>query len=508
MRSRGGSFLAGTLLLAGLVAAGAWVALGERQRAAAQTTVDDHECCLPNEAWKLPFKDEVPISYVARGANPAAWDALKAFWNEGTETAIDPKTGAAVERKVVKLKLPLGLNSPPPVPAENPLTVQKWKLGKHLYFDPILSSDRSVSCATCHDPAKGYTDNSPVSTGIRGNKGGVSAPTVLNSAYHVFQFWDGRAASLEDQSQGPPQNALEMFDGDGHAWRKVVERVRAEPELVKQFKQVFGTPPTRDTVAKAIAAYERTVFSGNSIFDRAEQAMRDRVAKAAADGDTVKAEITAGDFLGVLKAAFDSKDTVALKALKLDDAGKADEAAKRLVSGRNLFFGKARCNSCHVGENFTDNTFHNLGVGAKDGELSAKHAGRYGALPPGHKNPDFFGAFKTPTLRHLVGTAPFLHDGSEKTLEDVVEFYDRGGNVNPYLDVKMRDENAEREWYKTKAEGKEAKLPAEARVYDGKVVIPLKLNLSKEEKADLVLFLRALQGDNPDPIVADPKKLP
>ncbi|MFO0845447.1 MAG: cytochrome c peroxidase, partial [Gemmataceae bacterium] len=382
---------------------------------------DDHECCLPNEGLKVPFKDEVSISYVTRGTNPAAWEALKSFWNEGTEKAIDPKTNTEVERKAVKLKLPLGLNSPPPVPTENPLTVQKWKLGKALYFDPILSSDRTVSCATCHDPAKGYTDQATHSIGIRGNKGGISAPTVLNSAYHVFQFWDGRASSLEDQSQGPPQNALEMFDGDGHAWRKVVERVRGEPGLVKQFQAVFGTPPTRDAIAKAIAAYERTVFSGNSTHDRAEQAMRDRVAKAAADGESVKPEVSAADYLGVLKAAFDQKDAVALKALKLDDPSKADEAAKRLANGRSLFFGKARCNACHVGENFTDNTFHNLGVGARDGEISAKQAGRYAALPPGHKNPEFFGAFKTPTLRHLVGTAPFMHDGGEKSLDEVVE---------------------------------------------------------------------------------------
>lgn len=522
MRCKGNVRLgAGVLLLAGMAGCAAWLS-AELQRASAGVRAarfaaaaaeradkaDDHECCLPNEAWKLPFKDEIPIVYVARGANPAAWDGLKSFWNEETEKAIDPKTGAEVERKVVKLKLPLGLNSPPPVPAENLLTVQKWKLGKSLYFDPILSSDRTVSCATCHDPAKGFTDNSPVSTGIRGNKGGMSAPTVLNSAYHVLQFWDGRAASLEDQSQGPPQNALEMFDGDGHAWRKVVDRVRKEADTAKQFKAVFGTVPTRDTVAKAIAAYERTVFSGNSIHDRAEQAMRDRIAKAAADGDSVKPDLTAGDYLGVLKAAFDKKDTAALKALKVADATKADETAKRLVRGRNLFFGKARCNSCHVGENFTDNTFHNLGVGAKDGELSANNAGRYGALPPGHKNPEFFGAFKTPTLRHLVGTAPFMHDGGEKSLDEVVEFYDKGGNVNPFLDGKMRDETAERAYYKAKTEGKEFKLPAEAKVYDGKAIIPLKLNLTKEEKADVVLFMRALQGDNPDPIVADPKQLP
>lgn len=504
----------GSCLLAAMVAGAVWILVAKSPEARARAAedkvaakVDDHESMLPNESWRLSTKDETPIVFVTRGANPAAWDALKSFWNEATEKAVDPRTGETFERKVVRIKVPLGLNSVPPVPAENPITVQKWKLGKSLYFDPILSSDLTVSCATCHDPSKGYTDQSRVSTGIRGNLGGVSAPTVFNSAYHTFQFWDGRAASLEDQSQGPPQNPLEMFDGEGHAWKKVVERVRAEPAKVQQFKEVFGTLPTRDTIAKAIATYERTVFSGNSIHDRAEVAMRQRVAED--DSGTAKLELKASDYLSVLKAAFAAKDKVALKALNLDpetDANKAEETAKRLVNGRNLFFNKARCSSCHIGDNFTDNTFHNLGVGAKDGNLPASVAGRNGALPPGHKHPDFQGAFKTPTLRHLLGTAPYLHDGSEKTLEEVVDFYDRGGNVNPYLDVKMRDENAERAWYKAKAEGKEVKLPPEARVYNGKVIIPLKLNLTKQEKADVVLFMRALQGDNPDPIVADPKK--
>lgn len=509
----------GAVLLTGLIGSVAWTAVSQRQAAAAAAVEtaakatqagkdkpDDHEYCLPNESLKIPFKDDVSITFVTRGQNPMAWDALKSFWNESTEKATDPKTGQTIDRKTIVLKVPLGLNSSPPVPAENPITLAKWKLGKQLYFDPILSSDRTVSCATCHAPEKGFTDRSPVSIGIRGNKGGVSAPTVLNSAYNTHQFWDGRAASLEDQSQGPPQNALEMFDGDGHAWRKVVSRVREQPEMVKQFQQVFGTPPTRDAVAKAIATYERTVFSGNSIHDRAEMAMRKRVEAE----ETGKLELLAKDYALVLKEAFATKDALALKALKLDpekDASQAEETAKRLASGRNLFFNKARCNSCHVGDNFTDNTFHNLGVGAKDGVLPASSAGRYAAQPPGHKNPEMFGAFKTPTLRHLVGTSPFMHDGSEKTLEEVVEFYERGGNVNEFLDVKMRDENAERAWHKAKAEGTEYKGP-EVKVYNGKPIVPLKLNLTKEEKADVVFFLRALQGDDPDPIVADPKKMP
>jgi cytochrome c peroxidase len=512
----------GTFFLAGLTLFVVWTLTAQRQQAvgaaeAARAVTEkakesvrdeDHESCLPNESWKMPFKDEIPIVLVARGANPAAWDALRSFWNEDTEKVVDPRTGEPIVRKVVKLKLPLGLNTPPSVPGENPMTVQKWKLGKSLFFDRVLSSDHTISCSTCHQPTKGYTDQRPASVGIRGQKGGISAPTIFNVSYNTLLFWDGRARSLEDQSQGPPQNAMEMFDGSGHAWRKVVDRVRGQTDLVQQFKQVFGTVPTRDTVAKAIACYERTVFSGNSIHDRAEQAMRQRVEKD--ESGTAKLELTVQDYLGVVKAAFARKDTVALKALELDaegDAGKADETAKRLLAGRNLFFGKARCNSCHVGDNFNDGTFHNLGIEARDGHLPERVAGRYGAQAPGHKNPEFFGSFKTPTLRHLTATAPYMHDGSLKSLEEVVDFYDRGGNVNAFLDVKMRDENAERAWYKARAEGKDYRGP-EVKVYDGKAIVPLKLNLTKQEKADVVLFLRSLQGDDPDPIVANPKLMP
>jgi len=153
----------------------------------------------------------------------------------------------------------------------------------------------------------------------------------------------------------------------------------------------------------------------------------------------------------------------------------------------NLFFGKARCNQCHSGDNFTDNQFHNLGVGIKDQHRSADLLGRFAIVPLGHKNIEMIGAFKTPSLRGLLATNPYMHDGSEKTLEEVVDFYDRGGNVNDYLDVKMRNLEAERE----------------ARVAGQPRIVPMKLNLTPEEKKQLVLFLRALQGDPVDRTVAD-----
>jgi cytochrome c peroxidase len=458
---------------------------------------------LPRAGWKLPFQDEQPIHFISRAQAAAEWDRLEHFWNEATEKAVDPATGKEVERTVVKIKVPLGLTQSPPVPAENPPTVAKWRLGKQLYFDPILSSDNTVRCASCHDPAKGWTDQRHVSLGIKDQRGGVSAPTVLNAAYNALQFWDGRAVSLEHQCQGPPQNPIEMFDGNGDAWRLVVERVRSKAGYGEQFKKAFGTEPTRDVIAKAIATFERTALSGNSIHDRAELAMRRRVEEE----ETGKFEIQAKDYEAVLKEALARKDLPALTALGLDpekDAAKLPAVAGGLNNGRALFFGKARCSSCHAGDNFTDQGFHNVGVGVNNGELPAGGHGRFDQLQPGHKNPELMGAFKTPTLRGLVTTAPYMHDGSEATLETVVDFYDRGGNAHEHLDAKMRDFEAEKAYLLSKQGGPAYQGP-DVRLFgpEQKPVVPLKLNLTGQEKKDLVLFLKALQGDPVDPIVAE-----
>jgi cytochrome c peroxidase len=342
--------------------------------------------------------------------------------------------------------------------------------------------------------------------------GGVSAPTVMNSAYSPLQFWDGRAASLEDQSQGPPQNDVEMWDGKDHAWNGVVRRIRAEKnhDYNAVFKQIFGTLPTRDAAAKAIATYERTVLSGNAVHDRAELAMRQRVAEEGGTDFT----LTPADYETVLKDAAAKKDAHALDAFGLtgeQDAAKFPELAKSISNGRALFFGKARCNSCHAGDNFTDNLFHNIGVGAdKDGHIKPD-ASRYNALPTGHKNPEAFGAFKTPTCRGLLQTAPYLHNGSEKTLADVIEFYDRGGNINPFLDTKMRDLDAEKAYLtlsKEKFQELYGKKYPEVKIFNGRPIIPLKLELTAAEKKDLENFLRALNGDAIPPIVADPQLFP
>jgi cytochrome c peroxidase len=303
--------------------------------------------------------------------------------------------------------VPKGLK-PLQCPDDNPPTEAKIALGKQLYFDTRLSQDMAVSCATCHDPAKGWSNGEAVATGFGKAKGGRSSPTVLNTAYNVFQFWDGRAGSLEHQALGPIQNPIEM----AMSLDQVVERLNKIEGYRKQFQAVFGTDVTSENIARAIAAYERTVLTGDAPYDR----------------------FKAGD-----KAAL-------------------SEAAQR---GMNLFFGKAKCSACHVGHNFTDNGFHNLGIGWDAATNTMKDVGR----EEQSKLAGDRGSFKTPTLRDIARTAPYMHDGSLKTLEEVVDHYDKGGNANPWLDEEI-----------------------------------FKLNLSAAEKADLVTFLKeGLAGhDYPD----------
>ncbi len=296
--------------------------------------------------------------------------------------------------------VPLGLQ-PPDVPADNPVTDAKADLGKRLYFDKRLSRDGTVSCATCHAPEKGWTDQAPVSTGIKGRKGGISAPTVLNAAYMEFQFWDGRAGSLEEQAKGPIENPLEM--GFTHA--EAVALLKTIKGYAPLFKKAFGDEGIDiDRVAKAIATFERTVLTGNSPYDRWQ----------------------AGD-KGAMSAS--------------------------AIRGHHVFHGKGNCAICHDGFNFSNSDFHNIGVGMAE---EKPNPGRFGRT----KNPDHTGAFKTPTLRNLKYTAPYMHDGSEATLEAVVDYYDRGGAANPHLDGRIK---------------------------------PLKL--TPREKKDLDAFMDALNGD-------------
>lgn len=313
------------------------------------------------------------------------------------------------------------------IPPDNPVTAEKVALGRKLYYDKRLSKDGTVSCATCHDPEKGFADGKKLAEGVGGKKGTRNSPTVLNSVFNEFQFWDGRAPSLEEQARGPMTNSVEMAM-DSHA--VVVEVVKGVPDYRDAFQKVFGREPTIDDIVAAIATFERTVVSGNSAFDR-----------------------------------FQAGDKSALS-----------ESAQR---GWELWNGKARCNTCHpfgnVTPNFSDNKFHNIGVAARGRDFAALSRKAAAAASPEElafspdftelgrfvvtKQPKDIGAFKTPGLRDVALSAPYMHDGSEATLLDVVVFYDKGGEPNPYLDGG---------------------------------IVPLKL--TDQEKQDLVAFMESLTG--------------
>jgi cytochrome c peroxidase len=297
-----------------------------------------------------------------------------------------------------KLELPLGLQEEAAyIPPDNPLTPEKIELGRQLYFDSRLSADGTVSCATCHAPDKGFSDGRPTSKGIKGQLGGRNAPVAINRLFSQEQFWDGRAASLEDQALGPIKNPIEM----GNTLKKMVATLNGIEWYRKLFRRVFGTDVTAAGVAKAIAAFERSLICGNSAFDRYE------------DGD---------------------------------DAALSESEQH----GLELFREKANCVRCHTGFAFTDERYHNLGVGF---DKPKPDLGRYTVT----KKVSDKGAFKTPTLRNIAASAPYLHNGSAKTLEDVIEFYDKGGVKNPHLSNEIKP-----------------------------------LNLTAKEKADLVAFLKSL----------------
>ena len=277
---------------------------------------------------------------------------------------IQPESACAAE--------PAGL---PPIsyPKDNLPTDEKIALGKQLYFDGRLSSDNKVSCASCHDPAKGFSNGDQFATGVDGKKGGRNSPTVINAALQQFQFWDGRAKSLEEQALGPIQNPIEM----NMPLDAVVARLNGIEGYKTQFQKVFGTEVTSAGIGKAIAAYERTILSGDAPYDR-----------------------------------FKAGDQAALSV-----------AAQR---GMKLFFGKANCVACHAGPNFTDNGFHNIGLpGTDEGRAAISKS-------LGDK-----GSFKTPTLREIARTAPYMHDGSLKTLEEVIAHYIKGGTPGPQVDEEL-----------------------------------------------------------------------
>jgi cytochrome c peroxidase len=290
----------------------------------------------------------------------------------------------------IPIAAPLGL-PPVPIPADNPPTAETVALGRRLYYDTALSVDNTVSCASCHDPKSGFSDGQQFSDGVRKQKGNRNSPTVFNSAYFTMQFWDGRAPSLEKQAEGPVANPVEM----GNTLEGVERKLNADPSYRAEFKKAFGADViTYEMVEKSIASFERTVVSGNSPFDR---------------------YLYGGD----------------KKALSAS-------AQRGLEVFRNPK--KGNCAACHtIGEKyalFTDNKFHNLGVGVKlgiNGDVELTDLGRFKVTNVEADK----GAFKTPSLRNIALTAPYMHDGSHKNLKEVIDFYIGGGNSNPYRDKEI-----------------------------------------------------------------------
>ncbi|MEO5657611.1 MAG: cytochrome c peroxidase [Nitrospiria bacterium] len=291
----------------------------------------------------------------------------------------------------------------PPIPSDNPQTPQKIALGRMLFFDPRLSKDHTLSCATCHRPEAGFSNGQRVGTGVGGRLGARNVPSLWNVAYRTHLFWDGRADSLEQQALEPIQNPLEMASD----LAEVVRTLREVPGYVEAFRDVFGTTVTADGIARSLAAFERTMLSNGSAWDR-----------------------------------FMAGDDSALSA-----------SAQR---GVRIFDEKAKCVTCHNGPNFTDNQFHALGLPTRGGSAE-QDPGRYAVT----RNDDDRETFRTPSLRNVAETAPYMHNGMFATLEDTLEFY-------------------------VKAEGRPA--------HRHPLITPLDL-LTDQEKKDLLEFLRALSGE-------------
>jgi len=285
--------------------------------------------------------------------------------------------------------LPIWERDNPPAPLSRPplgmevswseskvrLTPEKVRLGRWLFFDARLSADGTVSCATCHRPEHAFSEPTPTSTGIRGQKGARKAPSIVNVAFATLDhyFWDGRAASLTEQAKGPIANPIEM--GTTHA--AVVATLSGIAGYRAAFAAVYGDGPIdMDRVADAIAAYETTRLSGGSAYDR----------------------WVAGDRTAL---------------------------SEKALAGREIFFGRGKCAECHAGRNFSDGRFHVVGVGwtppaeASAGAGTFADSGRFAVT----KEPADLGAFKTPGLRDVSKHAPYMHDGSAKNLEDAVRVY-------------------------------------------------------------------------------------
>lgn len=268
-----------------------------------------------------------------------------------------------------------------PHPADNPPNADRVALGKKLFFDPRLSGDGNMSCATCHNPMLGWSDGLPTAKGVKSKVLGRASPTIVNTAFNTLQMWDGRKKSLEDQAMGPMEANVEM----NMDIKQLFIWLNGNAEYTALFEKAYpGMGVNAKSLSKAMASFERTVISNNSPFD-----------------DWVK-----GD-----KKAMTTQQ----------------------VNGFKLFVEKANCVACHSAPNFTDDGFHNIGLPSWGNENP--DMGRYAQRPLRLMK----GAFKTPTLREIARTGPYFHDGSSSTLAHAVEHYSQGGVVKTNLSPSMKE---------------------------------------------------------------------
>ena len=326
-----------------------------------------------------------------------------------SQPSVDPETKALLEEnatehdqsfvRMIEGLVPLGAV---PIPEDNPMTAEVLELGQILFFDPRLSGNNEVSCATCHDPELGYGDDRATFETISGEDGARNSQTIINSAYYTSFFWDGRAASLEEQALGPIQDPHEM----NQPLDELIVKLKQIEGYEQLFLAAFEDGITEENIGKALAAFQRQIVVNDTRYDQFLQ------------GD--KEALTSQEILGL-----------------------------------DLFAGKAFCSTCHNGENLSDNEFYNIGINSDD-------EGRYAVTG----DEGDLGRFRTPSLYGITHTAPYMHNGSIDTLEEVIEFYNRGGDGHPntsiFMNMFMRD-----------------------------------INLTDEEKADLLAFLKVLGGDPP-----------
>ncbi len=329
-----------------------------------------------------------------------------------SEAQIDAWLSDPSNHAPLTVKLPPGLDAGSAnifIPKDNPMTKAKVELGRQLYFDERLSSDNTISCASCHDPAQGWGAETKFGIGVVGQQGGRNSPVSYNRILSKAQFWDGRAATLEEQAVGPIANPIEM----GNTHEASLVTIKKIPGYVKQFEKIFADGIMIDNVGKAIATFERAIVTGPMPYDS--------YAALASFEKTFADDLEYLDEEPELKEKYD-----ALKAATQKTP--MSESAQR---GMVLFSGKANCAACHAGANFTDEQYHNLGVGM---DAETPDLGR--SEISGDKKDT--GAFKTPTLRNVVFSPPYMHDGSQSSLEEVIDWYDKGGHKNEFLSDKMK----------------------------------------------------------------------